>query len=318
MGLRQPYVNLFLLVSTFLLGAAPSRTQTYTAGQIISPTAVTENEDNVFSYLQAGVDTYATGSVNSAALANGTIVSLDVASETLTTSNILNGTLLTGDIAADTLLINNLANEDWGDISISSNVASIDANSVVLTTDTTGFYAAGDAEAGNATGLACTNCVAGTELAMSSDAQGDILYYNGTDYVRLAAGTSGQFLQTQGASANPQWAGVAFENGRVSETTAGGTVNGTDVSVTLDVASYVSVILTGDVTTACASPCTIAIRRDTTSKETSASFTRAVGDSINLSWSEALASGTYAFDIVTAGDAGWVVDYQLQVTAIPQ
>lgn len=36
--------------------------------------------------------------------------------------------------------------------------------------------------------------------------QGDISYHNGTDDVRLAAGTNGQFLQTQGAGANPQWA----------------------------------------------------------------------------------------------------------------
>jgi hypothetical protein len=37
-------------------------------------------------------------------------------------------------------------------------------------------------------------------------AQGDVIYFNGTVWVRLAPGTSGQFLQTQGAGANPQWA----------------------------------------------------------------------------------------------------------------
>jgi hypothetical protein len=42
--------------------------------------------------------------------------------------------------------------------------------------------------------------------APSSPAQGDILYYNGTAYSRLPAGTSGLFLETQGSSANPQWA----------------------------------------------------------------------------------------------------------------
>lgn len=45
-----------------------------------------------------------------------------------------------------------------------------------------------------------------TNLAIASQAQGDVLYYNGTSWVRLAAGTSGQFLQTQGTGANPQWA----------------------------------------------------------------------------------------------------------------
>lgn len=40
--------------------------------------------------------------------------------------------------------------------------------------------------------------------------QGDIIYHNGTDNVRLAAGTSGMFLQTLGASANPVWAASRF------------------------------------------------------------------------------------------------------------
>lgn len=39
-------------------------------------------------------------------------------------------------------------------------------------------------------------------------ARGDIIYYNGTAWVDLAAGTSGQALLTQGAGANPQWATV--------------------------------------------------------------------------------------------------------------
>jgi len=50
------------------------------------------------------------------------------------------------------------------------------------------------------------NSVDGTHIALGSDAQGDIVYYNGTNYARLAAGTSGQFLKTQGSSANPTWA----------------------------------------------------------------------------------------------------------------
>ncbi|MBP6912351.1 MAG: hypothetical protein KBB86_00260, partial [Candidatus Pacebacteria bacterium] len=53
------------------------------------------------------------------------------------------------------------------------------------------------------------NSVDGTDIALGSDAQGDIMYYDGTDWVRLGAGTSGQFLKTQGTSANPTWATVA-------------------------------------------------------------------------------------------------------------
>ena len=48
--------------------------------------------------------------------------------------------------------------------------------------------------------------VNGTQIRMGSDAQGDVYYYNGTNVVRLGAGTAGQRLTTGGASANPSWA----------------------------------------------------------------------------------------------------------------
>lgn len=41
---------------------------------------------------------------------------------------------------------------------------------------------------------------------IGSAAQGDILYRGAANWARLGAGTSGQFLQTLGAAANPQWA----------------------------------------------------------------------------------------------------------------
>ena len=49
------------------------------------------------------------------------------------------------------------------------------------------------------------NSVDGTDIALGSDAQGDIMYYNGTNWVRLAAGTSGKLLQTNGSGSNPSW-----------------------------------------------------------------------------------------------------------------
>lgn len=51
-----------------------------------------------------------------------------------------------------------------------------------------------------------------SDVVITSAAQGQILYHNGTNWVNLAVGTSGQFLQTLGAAANPAWATV----GRVS------------------------------------------------------------------------------------------------------
>lgn len=52
-----------------------------------------------------------------------------------------------------------------GDVTSSGLATTIAANSVALTTDTTGNYAAGDAEAGNATGVACTTCVDASDIA---------------------------------------------------------------------------------------------------------------------------------------------------------
>ena len=45
----------------------------------------------------------------------------------------------------------------------------------------------------------------GTDVGTTLTTQGDILYRDGSGLQRLGAGTSGQFLKTQGASANPTW-----------------------------------------------------------------------------------------------------------------
>lgn len=43
---------------------------------------------------------------------------------------------------------------------------------------------------------------------VGSAAQGDLLYRGSSDWARLAAGTSGRYLQTKGSGANPEWAEV--------------------------------------------------------------------------------------------------------------
>jgi hypothetical protein len=48
-----------------------------------------------------------------------------------------------------------------------------------------------------------------TAIAGLTPSQGDVIYHNGTQWTRLAAGTSGQFLKTLGAGANPAWDAVA-------------------------------------------------------------------------------------------------------------
>ena len=46
----------------------------------------------------------------------------------------------------------------------------------------------------------------GTDLTSTLTTQGDIVYRDGSGLQRLAAGTAGQFLKTQGSGANPVWA----------------------------------------------------------------------------------------------------------------
>ena len=56
-----------------------------------------------------------------------------------------------------------------------------------------------------------TNAVNGTHIEMGFDEPGDTLYYNGTDYVRLAKGTAGQVL-SMGATA-PEWSTAVDSTG---------------------------------------------------------------------------------------------------------
>ena len=52
---------------------------------------------------------------------------------------------------------------------------------------------------------------AGTDVGTTLTTQGDILYRDGSGLQRLAAGTSGQVLQTGGSGANPSWGTVSSD-----------------------------------------------------------------------------------------------------------
>lgn len=79
-------------------------------------------------------------------------------------------------------------------------------------------------------------------INVGSDAQGDVYYRNGSGvFTRLAPGTSGQFLKTQGAEADPIWASASSVASVVDEDDSGGSstssataaaITGADVSVT--------------------------------------------------------------------------------------
>jgi len=50
------------------------------------------------------------------------------------------------------------------------------------------------------------NSVTGAKIALGSDAEGDIMYHNGTDYIRLGKGNAGQVLTMNSGETAPEWA----------------------------------------------------------------------------------------------------------------
>ena len=75
------------------------------------------------------------------------------------------------------------------------------------------------------------NAVDGTHIALGSDAAGDVMYYNGTNYVRLAKGTAGQVLTVNSGATAPEW---AADSTNVSGTSLGGVLGGTIGNATID------------------------------------------------------------------------------------
>lgn len=140
-----------------------------------------------------------------------------------------------------------LADGDFGDFSVSSGSATLDADVVAAAE-------MADADHGD---VSWTSGVAAVEdLTITSEAQGDILYFNGSNWVRLAPGVSGQYLQTQGAAANPQWAstGVSGDIEDVGDASSGAAFTADGAGNTLyfegSTANAFEVILTADDATA--------------------------------------------------------------------
>lgn len=87
------------------------------------------------------------------------------------------------------------------------------------------------------------------DIAGASWAQGDVVYYNGSNLVRLAAGTNGHFLKTQGAGANPTWA-AASGSGAVATDSIWDAKGDLAVGTGADTASVLAVGTNGQVLTA--------------------------------------------------------------------
>ena len=107
--------------------------------------------------------------------------------------------------------IGTLSDGDKGDITVSSSGAAFTIDNDAVTYAKMQNVSATSRVLGRKTaGAGDTEELTFSEVLdfVGSAAQGDILYRNASAWVRLGAGTSGYYLQTQGAGANPQWAAV--------------------------------------------------------------------------------------------------------------
>ena len=58
------------------------------------------------------------------------------------------------------------------------------------------------------TAMVKDDAVTGAKIALGSDAEGDIMYYNGTDWVRLPKGGGSQTLKMNAGATAPEWVTV--------------------------------------------------------------------------------------------------------------
>ena len=120
---------------------------------------------------------------------DGTITTAKIAANAVTSGKILDGTIVTADLADDAITEAKIASQTITNASI-----------------TPGTIRSQEIENGTIVGTdIADNSIAGTKLALGSDAQGDVMYYDGSNWARLGVGTSGHVLKTAGSGANPSW-----------------------------------------------------------------------------------------------------------------
>lgn len=98
-----------------------------------------------------------------------------------------------------------------GDIATTTTpgIASFDSSTFTVRADggvqTVAFTGDVTTAAGSFATTIADNAVDGTDIALGSDTAGDIMYYNGTDWVRLPIGSAGQVLEVNAGATAPEW-----------------------------------------------------------------------------------------------------------------
>lgn len=215
-------------------GAVPAGTVTATAGAL-TLNALVLGAGTTDEKVVAGLTTDGTSKIV-LGVAGSSVGSLDFKNATSGTINIA---AVTGALGARTILLPAAS----GTFALTSDITGTNSGTntgdqtITLTGDVTGsgtssFAAtiANDAVTyAKMQNVSATSRILGRKTAAAGDteectlseildfvgsaAQGDILYRNATVWVRLAAGTAGQFLKTLGAGANPAWTSEPYDVG---------------------------------------------------------------------------------------------------------
>lgn len=154
---------------------------------------------------------------------------------------------------ANTLTVTEASTVFSGDVTITGDdlVMTTNTSGAVLVADGTNFnpvVMSGDATIGADGAVAiAANAVQGTDIALASEATGDIMYSDGTDWVRLPVGTALQVLRTNAGATAPEWATAISTLDNTSAWTA---IQKLDAGITVDTTNFIVDGANGNVTTA--------------------------------------------------------------------
>jgi len=132
----------------------------------------------------------------------------EIQDNAVTSAKILDSTIVTGDIANGTITFADLNNTDITLADFTNDLALTSANIFVGNASNlaTAVTASGDLSLSNTGAFTIQdNSVDGTDIALGGDTTGDLMFYNGTDWARLALGTANQVLQVNPGATAPVW-----------------------------------------------------------------------------------------------------------------
>lgn len=196
-------LGLLIIFPFSVEAAAPSRTYSYVAHTTIDPTQNNTNENSLYSYLQAGVDTYAAGSITDTAISS-------IAAISYSKLNLL-GSIVNADIS-------NSAAITYSKLSLTNGIVNADINSsaAIIDTKLATISTAGKVSGSSLTSLSSIPSGAGViptaNLGSGTANSGSILYGDQTyktapaasdtvfEYEGSIEGTSGTGSNTSGES----------------------------------------------------------------------------------------------------------------------